>query len=248
MSITIGILASYWIDYGTNYIGGPRCAPDIPYSGQAKASNTFDPYHDVPPSGCDGQSEASWRLPLAIQILPAIILGVGMIFFPDSPRWLLMNERDEDALEALSKLRRLVKDSPTLVNEYLEIKASIMLENTFAREHFPDKSGARLDIAQVSPMSLYMTISILLCRAYTTWNPQVHVLPDYMGPLQAVGYRMLRYVLPTVHGLQWYLHSPLIELPTTANPPSNHILRAHNLQTARPRREHCTSTLPKSYP
>ncbi|KAH8426455.1 sugar porter family MFS transporter [Aspergillus melleus] len=149
LSITIGILVSYWIDYGTNYIGGTRCAPDIPYSGgQDKASRTFDPYHDVPPGGCDGQSEASWRLPLAIQILPAIVLGLGMIFFPDSPRWLLMNERDEDALDALSKLRRRVKDSPDLVNEYLEIKASIMLENTFARERFPGLSGAKLDAAQ----------------------------------------------------------------------------------------------------
>ncbi|KAI9039168.1 general substrate transporter [Aspergillus affinis] len=149
VSITIGILVSYWIDYGTNYIGGTRCAPDIPYSGgQDKASNTFDPYHDVPPGGCDGQSEASWRLPLAIQILPAIILGLGITFFPDSPRWLLMNERDEDALDALSKLRRRVKDSPALVNEYLEVKASIMLENTFARERFPGLSGAKLDAAQ----------------------------------------------------------------------------------------------------
>lgn len=154
MSITIGILVSYWIDYGTNYIGGTRCAPDIPYSGRTKTSHTFDPYHDVPPGGCNGQSEASWRIPLAIQILPAIILGLGMTFFPDSPRWLMMNERDEDALEALSKLRRLVKDSPTLVNEYLEIKASIMLENTFAREQFPGMSGAKLDAAQVRPVYL----------------------------------------------------------------------------------------------
>jgi hypothetical protein len=100
-------------------------------------------------TGCTGQSEASWRIPLAIQILPAVILGVGMLFFPDSPRWLLMKERDDESLNALSRLRRQSRDSPVLLNEYLEIKASIMLENTFAREHFPNLSGFKLHIAQV---------------------------------------------------------------------------------------------------
>ncbi|KAJ5864690.1 uncharacterized protein N7529_006606 [Penicillium soppii] len=148
LSVTLGILFSYWIDYGTNYIGGTRCAPDIPYSGGTVAKPTFDPYHDVPIGGCNGQSEASWRFPLALQILPALILGVGMLFFPDSPRWLLMKERDDESLTALSKLRRQPRDSPMLVNEYLEIKASIMLENTFARENFPNLSGYKLHMAQ----------------------------------------------------------------------------------------------------
>ncbi|PYI07060.1 general substrate transporter [Aspergillus sclerotiicarbonarius CBS 121057] len=152
LSITIGILVSYWIDYGTNYIGGTRCAPSIPYSGGTASSPTFDPYTDVPRGGCTGQSEASWRLPLSIQIIPALILGLGMLFFPDSPRWLLMKERDDEALQALSKLRRQDRTNPALNNEYLEIKASIMLENSFAKERFPNLSGVRLHVAQYTSL------------------------------------------------------------------------------------------------
>ncbi|PYH65264.1 sugar porter family MFS transporter [Aspergillus vadensis CBS 113365] len=149
LSVTIGILISYWIDYGTNYIGGTRCAPNIPYTGGTASSPSFDPYTDIPQDGiCTGQSEASWRLPLAIQIIPALTLGLGMLFFPDSPRWLLMKERDDEALQALSRLRRQATSNPDLTNEYLEIKASIMLENSFARERFPDLSGFRLHAAQ----------------------------------------------------------------------------------------------------
>lgn len=149
VSVTLGILFSYWIDYGTNYIGGTRCAPDTPYSGGTISNPIFDPYHDVPVGGCTGQSEVSWRLPLALQIVPAVILGIGMLFFPDSPRWLLMKERDDDSLHALSRLRRQDRDSPILLNEYLEIKASIMLENSFARDNFPNLSGFQLHVAQV---------------------------------------------------------------------------------------------------
>lgn len=113
--------------------------------------------------GCNGQSEASWRFPLALQILPAVILGLGMLFFPDSPRWLLMKERDDESITALSKLRRQARDSPVLLNEYLEIKASIMLENTFARENFPNLSGYKLHVAQV-------------CEQRTSWSNFVNRL------------------------------------------------------------------------
>lgn len=149
MSITVGILLSYWIDYGSNYIGGSRCAPNIPYSGGTPNSPAFDPYNDVGPNGCDGQSNAAWRIPFSLQIIPAIILGVGMIFFPDSPRWLLMKDRDEDALATLGKLRRQSTNDPALMAEYLEIKASVIVENTFATENYAGMRGMRLHAAQV---------------------------------------------------------------------------------------------------
>ncbi|KAJ5766854.1 uncharacterized protein N7511_004470 [Penicillium nucicola] len=187
LSVTLGILVSYWIDYGTNYIGGTRCAPGIPYTGGTAARPAFDPYHDVPMSGCTGQSEASWRLPLAIQILPAVILGIGMLFFPDSPRWLLMKERDDESLVALSKLRRQSRDSPVLLNEYLEIKASIMLENTFAREHFPNLSGYKLHVAQ------YMSF-------VTTWSrfKRLAIGCIVMFFQQFMGCNAIIYYAPTV--------------------------------------------------
>jgi MFS family permease len=61
LSITIGIMCSFWINYGTQYIGG---------------------------SGA-GQNQAAWRTPLALQCLPSAILGIGTFFLPYSPRWLM---------------------------------------------------------------------------------------------------------------------------------------------------------------
>ncbi|KAL4892927.1 general substrate transporter [Aspergillus ambiguus] len=150
LSITFGILISYWIDYGTNYIGGPRCAPNTPYTGTPSNNNkpTFNPYTDVPPSGCPAQSEAAWRLPLALQILPALVLGTGMLFFPETPRWLLMKNHHGDARAALARLRSQPADAPPLVAEYLEIKASLALEDAFAADRFPTLSGVRLHLAQ----------------------------------------------------------------------------------------------------
>lgn len=62
LGITLGIMVSFWIDYGTAYIGGTG----------------------------DGQSEAAWRLPLALQCLPALVLGISTLVLPYSPRWLML--------------------------------------------------------------------------------------------------------------------------------------------------------------
>ncbi|KAJ5886744.1 uncharacterized protein N7473_009418 [Penicillium subrubescens] len=191
LSITIGILVSYWINYGTNYIGGSRCAPNIPFTGGTASKPAFDPYQDVPARGCTGQSEASWRLPLAIQIAPAVILGIGMLFFPDSPRWLMMKERDDESLTALSRLRRQDRSSPALQNEYLEIRASIRLENTFAREHFPNLSGFRLHAAQymsfLTTWARFKRLAIGCCvmffQQFMGCNAMIYYAPTIFGQL-----------------------------------------------------------------
>jgi hypothetical protein len=47
-----------------------------------------------------------WRFPLAVQIPPAIMLFIGLQFFlPDSPRWLIRNNRLEEALVAFKQIR-----------------------------------------------------------------------------------------------------------------------------------------------
>ncbi|KAH9920932.1 MFS monosaccharide transporter [Fomitopsis serialis] len=48
---------------------------------------------------------SSWRVPLGIQLGPGILLALGCLFLPPSPRLLIMQGRTEEALRALAKLR-----------------------------------------------------------------------------------------------------------------------------------------------
>ncbi|KAL4073794.1 D-xylose-proton symporter [Scleroderma citrinum] len=144
LSITFGILVSYWIAYGTSHIGGTRCAPDVPYTGPLlNGSPTFDPYTDVPAGGCTGQVEASWRIPVGIQMFPALLLGIGMAFMPYSPRWLMEKGRDEEALQILSVLRRKPVDDLTVRYEFLEIKAEIRYAHEIADITSPNTTRFR---------------------------------------------------------------------------------------------------------
>jgi MFS transporter, SP family, major inositol transporter len=47
-----------------------------------------------------------WRYMLVISALPAILLFLGMLKMPESPRWLVSKRKNEDALVVLKKIRK----------------------------------------------------------------------------------------------------------------------------------------------
>jgi hypothetical protein len=95
-------------------------------------------------SGCnyiggtgEGQSDAAWLVPICLQVVPAIILFVGMIWMPFSPRWLVHHDREAEAREILANLRDLPPDHELIELEFLEIKAQSLFEKRSTAEHFP---------------------------------------------------------------------------------------------------------------
>jgi hypothetical protein len=77
-----------------------------------------------------------------LQIIFAWILFFGMFFFPFSPRWLMTKHREEEAVVALSKLRRLSPTDPLLKAEILEIKAAVLFDEESDQEAI--RVGGRL--------------------------------------------------------------------------------------------------------
>lgn len=82
-------------------------------------------------------SEWSWRLPFLIQIIPGLVLGIGIIFLPFSPRWLCSKDRDDDALIALSKLRQLPATDHRIQREWFDIRAEVALHAEISAERHP---------------------------------------------------------------------------------------------------------------
>ncbi|KAF3762186.1 general substrate transporter [Cryphonectria parasitica EP155] len=110
LAICFGIMISFWIDYGTNYIGGTSLAT---------------------------QSDAAWLVPICLQIAPALVLFFGMLFMPFSPRWLVHHDREAEARKVLATLRGLPQDHELVELEFLEIKAQSLFEKRTVAEHFP---------------------------------------------------------------------------------------------------------------
>ncbi|OOQ83430.1 High-affinity fructose transporter ght6 [Penicillium brasilianum] len=66
---------------------------------------------------------ASWRIPMGITYLWALILGLGMALFPESPRYDYRHGKVEKAMDTLSKIYGVPRNHRALHIEFDEIKA-----------------------------------------------------------------------------------------------------------------------------
>jgi MFS family permease len=72
----------------------------------------------------------SWRVPLAIQIVPALFLAGFIFVLPESPRWLCDHDRYEEGLATLARLHAHGDENDDYVQEeFLLIKAQIAEEH-----------------------------------------------------------------------------------------------------------------------
>ncbi|KAJ7189343.1 general substrate transporter [Mycena pura] len=61
-------------------------------------------------SASGSPSSFPWRFPIAFQMAPALLLLLGSPWLPYSPRWLMAQNREEEAHEVLIKLHRVKED------------------------------------------------------------------------------------------------------------------------------------------
>ncbi|KZM18452.1 uncharacterized protein EKO05_0001336 [Ascochyta rabiei] len=126
----LGIMLSFWIGYGSNYIGGIG----------------------------EGQSNMAWMLPSIIQGIPAAILAVGIWWLPFSPRWLIKKGRDEEGLKTLAYLRKLPQDHELIQVEFLEIKAEALFERRSFQKNFPNLAAKEQGSVWVREFAQYYQI------------------------------------------------------------------------------------------
>ncbi|KAI9928982.1 hypothetical protein ASPWEDRAFT_128614 [Aspergillus wentii DTO 134E9] len=81
--------------------------------------------------GCSLHSgDFSWRFPLSLQALPAVILCCGVWFLPESPRWLIEKGHDEAGRATLTRLHlnRDRSNQELIDYEFAQISDSVAYE------------------------------------------------------------------------------------------------------------------------
>ncbi|KAJ4269759.1 hypothetical protein NW762_001427 [Fusarium torreyae] len=96
----------------------------------------------------DLAGEWAFRLPFLLQMPPALLVGLGIHFFPYSPRWLVMTKRDDDSLHALSKLRRVPATDDRVQAEWKGILTEVRFQQEIISQEHPNSSGIMLEIKQ----------------------------------------------------------------------------------------------------
>lgn len=78
----------------------------------------------------------SYRIPVAIQFAWSIIIVSGMLILPETPRFLVKQDKHEQAVKSLAKLRRLDATHPAVVEELAEIEANYRYEMSISKKSY----------------------------------------------------------------------------------------------------------------
>lgn len=108
----------------------------------------------------------SWRIPSILQGLPSVIQICLIWFVPESPRWLMNNGREAEALHTLAYYHADGDENDNLVRyEYDEIKAAIELDKTVNAN-----VGWKSLVATPGNRKRMRIIVALACASYSTFR------------------------------------------------------------------------------
>ncbi|KAI0764305.1 AmMst-1 [Trametes elegans] len=86
----------------------------------------------------DRAGHSSWQVATGVQFVWAAVLCVGMVWLPETPRWLVMKGRGDAALKALSRLRSLPEDDFSVRSEIDDIVAALVEEREMGESSYAD--------------------------------------------------------------------------------------------------------------
>ncbi|KAI0891435.1 general substrate transporter [Annulohypoxylon nitens] len=133
----------------------------------------------------------AFRLPFLLQMFPALMVGIGIQFFPYSPRWLAMRHRDEDSLRSLEKLRRVPETDSRIQLEWRGILREVELQElAVTREWGTDIGFVTLQLKQwgelFKPKFIRRTIialAIPFFQQFSGVNAFVYYAPIFFAAL-----------------------------------------------------------------
>ena len=107
-----------------------------------------------------------WRLMLLFGVFPALILGIGMFFMSDTPRWLISKGKDDEA----KKVFKRIEPGIDADKEILEIKN--VLQNKDNDKKFEFKKW------MFAP--LFLGIGLMFCQQWTGINTIIYYAPTIL--------------------------------------------------------------------
>ena len=133
------------------------------------------------------KGRAQWQIPLALQMLPAVVLVIGVSLCNESPRFLAKQDNWEKATEVLVRLRALPADHPYVRMELEEMAQQLEHERELiAGSSFMDLQREMWTIPTNRKRAL-ISIMLMICQQMTGTNAINYYAPTIFKNLGVVG-------------------------------------------------------------
>ncbi|OAL24066.1 hypothetical protein AYO22_05947 [Fonsecaea multimorphosa] len=120
---------------------------------------------------------ASWRVPVAVQLIFVLICAICILGLPESPRWLYSRGRSLEGLRVLCDIYDRNEDDPKIRSEQLEILRSIELE--LAGSHFAWKHVFKQDTVRTSRRIL-VSCGVVVMNQLAGINLLIYYMPTIL--------------------------------------------------------------------
>jgi SP family sugar:H+ symporter-like MFS transporter len=129
---------------------------------------------------------ASWRIPNGLSFLWSLILGAGIMFLPESPRYAYRKGREEEARHTIARLAGLDDNAPSVNQQIDEIRAKLDEE----------RAGAATNWYEIftGPRMLYRTLLGITLQVSCPLRTPLRLAVANCSPGR-----------PTTHGCQLFL-------------------------------------------
>ncbi|KAG7445625.1 general substrate transporter [Guyanagaster necrorhizus] len=150
-------------------------------------------------------SNMAWRIPLFVQCVIGAILAAGSLVLPESPRWLIDTDKDDEGLRVLADLHGGDLDNVVARAEYREIKDKVIMERQSGEARTYAMMWKKYKRRVLLAMSSQAFAQLNGINVISYYAPKVFEEAGWLGrqALLMTGINSLIYLLSTLP--PWYL-------------------------------------------